>query len=234
MSMLTPPGMGGKYKITGNAYPRMRPPRRRRFLAATAALVTMGVLGWGTLELVDIFTGRHEADAAEKPDCGPSAPAASGATGRTAQAGAARTPAPGAEGNRGAAPARDGLPEARSMTVNVYNATPRSGLAKKVSDELKKRGFKIGKVDNAPALYDKKVKETAVLVGGPQSEQSLRVLGAHLPGTRAARDARKDASVDLVIGAAFKELDPPRTAQKTLAALAKPSPVARAGSDCTP
>lgn len=27
MSMLTPPGMGGKYRITGDKYPRMRRPR---------------------------------------------------------------------------------------------------------------------------------------------------------------------------------------------------------------
>src|SRR5688572_9167263 len=29
MSMLTPPGMGGQYRITGDKYPRMRRPRRR-------------------------------------------------------------------------------------------------------------------------------------------------------------------------------------------------------------
>ncbi len=49
--------------------------------------------------------------------------------------------------------------------MNVLNATPRSGLAKSTADELKKRGFKIGKVGNAPEEYDKKVAGTGILLG---------------------------------------------------------------------
>jgi hypothetical protein len=66
MSMLTPPGMGGKYRITGDKYPRMRPPRRRGRLAtlSVAGVAVLGLLGWGTWQLVDVFTGGDEASAA--------------------------------------------------------------------------------------------------------------------------------------------------------------------------
>lgn len=245
MSMLTPPGMGGKYKITGSAYPRMRRPRRRRrFLTAVALLLSVGVLGWGSLELVDIFTGGDKADAAQKPECetadtagspgSPVAPrgSASPATTRKAEQAGTGSSAKPTTPTGSAKPVLHGLPglpEAGSITVNVYNATPRTGLAAKVSDELKKRGFKIGKVDNAPARYDKKVKETAVLVAGPQADKALTVLGAHLPGTRSVQDKRKDTSVDLMIGKAYKNLDTPQAARKALTKLVKPSPEAKAG-----
>lgn len=213
MSMLTPPGMRGQYRVTGNAYPRMRRPRgRRRLLAAVALLSTAGVLGWGTLELVDIFTGEHTARAAQKPGCGSEKPARK--AGR-------------AVGATGAA-----LPSASSIKVNVYNATPRSGLAKKVAEELKKRGFKIGKVDNAPTKYDKKVTESAVLLGGPEARPAFSVLGAHLTGTRSVTDHRKGASVDLIIGKTYKDLDSPQTARKALTALARPSSAASADKNC--
>ena len=60
------------------------------------------------------------------------------------------------------------LPKPAAIKVNIYNATPRSGLAKAAADELKKRGFTIGKVGNAPAAYDKKVPGTGMLLGGPR------------------------------------------------------------------
>lgn len=200
MSMLTPPGMGGKYKITGNAYPRMRrpPKRRRRILAAVASLVVLSVIGWGTLELVDVFGGHHEANAAAGEKCRKSAAAPD----RAAKA----------------------LPRASTITVNVYNATSRSQLAKHTADQLKKRGFRIGKVDDAPARYDKKVDESALLLAGPRGSAALSVVGAHFSGERTSTDQRKDDSVDVMIGKSYKQLEPPKAATSTLAALAKPAP----------
>jgi len=66
MSMLTPPGMGGKYRITGDKYPRMRPHRRRGrlALALVASVAALGLVGWGTLQLIDVFTGGDKASAA--------------------------------------------------------------------------------------------------------------------------------------------------------------------------
>ncbi|CAM5631560.1 membrane protein [Streptomyces spiroverticillatus] len=213
MSMLTPPGMGGKYRITGNAYPRMRRPHRRRRIAllAVAAVVALSLAGWGTMQLIDVFTGGEKKAVAggKKPDC---KPAATGA----------------------AVPAKDAakIPKPASIKVNVYNATARGGLAKQVGEELKKRGFTVVKTENAPKEYDKKVKAAALLVGAPKSlESQLPVLGTQLKGAEKKADARGTQEVDLIIGDAFKSLDAKKDADAALAALAKPAP-APSGDKC--
>ncbi|ROQ81509.1 hypothetical protein EES39_12290 [Streptomyces sp. ADI92-24] len=200
MSMLTPPGMGGKYRITGDKYPQMRRPRRSRLvLAATASVVALGLAGWGTLQLIDVFTGGDKAASAadRKADCPsakPSAPAAA-------------------------------LPKPAKIKVNVYNATPRGGLAKAAADELKKRGFAIGKIGNAPAAYDKKVTGTGILLGAPTAVNgTFPVLGTQLPGAATKTDARKSADVDLIIGTKFKAFSTPQAASTALTALTKPAP----------
>jgi len=155
MSMLTPPGMGGKYRITGDKYPRMRRRRRGRLgVALVASVAALGLVGWGTLQLIDLFTGGGEKASAAGPkaDC-------------------ATKVSPSADTKKAA------LPKPGTITVNVYNATPRSGLAKNTADELKKRGFKIGDVGNAPKEFDKKVKGTGILLGAPSAlNSSLPVL----------------------------------------------------------
>ena len=204
MSMLTPPGMGGKYRITGDKYPRMRRPRRRGrlVLGVVASVAALSLVGWGTLQLIDVFTGGGgEASAAgPKSDCGTRA-----------------TPSPEAT-----AP----LPKPAGITVNVLNATTRSGLAKQTADELKKRGFKIGDVGNATKDYDKKVKGTGLLLGPAASlNTSLPVLATQLTTAERRTDAtRKGATVDLIIGDRFKELTKKPDAEKALTALSNPKP----------
>jgi hypothetical protein len=204
MSMLTPQGMGGQYRIKGNKYPRMRRRRRRGRLAvlAVASLAALGMVGWGTLQLIDVFTGGggKASAAGPKSDCGSKA-----------------TPSPTAT-----AP----LPKPAGITVNVLNATTRSGLAKKTADELKKRGFKIGEVGNAPKPYDKKVNGTGILLGPASSlNTSLPVLATQLTGAERRTDAtRKNTTVDLIIGNAFKDLTKKTDADKALTTLAKPKP----------
>ncbi|MGW2563120.1 LytR C-terminal domain-containing protein [Streptomyces sp. NPDC001514] len=199
MSMLTPPGMGGKYRITGNAYPRMRRPRRRRriVLAVVAAAAVLGLGGWGTLQLIDVFTGGGKKTTAK-----------SGQAACRPRVTVSAAPLP---------------PKPAQITVNVYNATPRSGLAKATADELRKRGFAIGKVGNAPVEYDKKVPGTAILLGAsPAHEGSFRVLATQLAGTQLRTDARKTADVDLILGTAFKALTAKPASDRALAALATP------------
>ncbi len=200
MSMLTPPGMGGKYRITGDKYPRMRRPRRRSrlVLAAIASVVALGLAGWGTLQLIDVFTGGDKtASAADRTQC----------------------PSP-----KPSAPAKV-LPQPAKITVNVYNATPRSGLAKAAADELKKRGFKIGEVGNATAAYDKKVPGPGLLLGAPAAvDGSFPVLGTQLPGALTKTDARRNGEVDLIIGTQFKAFSKPQAAASALTALTKPAP----------
>lgn len=213
MSMLTPPGMGGKYRIKGNKHPRMRRPRRRgRLVVLTvASVVVLGVGGWGTLQLIDVFTGggKKASAAGDGTDCGTTTKA---------------SPSPSAKP----------LPQPRTITVNVLNATTRGGLAKKTADELKKRGFKIGDVGNATEQYDKKVKGTGLLLGPAAAlDTSLPVLGTQLPGAeRRAEAARKGAAVDLVIGDGFKGLAKKPDADRALTELATPEPAPTTKKGC--
>ncbi|GHF42049.1 membrane protein [Streptomyces mashuensis] len=214
MSMLTPPGMGGRYRVTGRRFPHTRRARNRRrvALAAVASAAALGLAGWGTYQLVEVFTGGPEQT-------------------RTVAAHSGTDCKPAAHGRPGVR--RDGPPPPKpgDITVNVYNATPRGGLAKITADELERRGFRIGKVGNAQEDYDKKVTATAVLLGSREAvDGALKVLGTQLGGTEVKNDDRESPQeVDLVLGAAYKSLTPKEDADKALAALTeppKPSPPA--------
>jgi hypothetical protein len=203
MSMLTPPGMGGQYRITGDKYPRMRRPRRRGRLvfAVVASMAAIGLIGWGTLQLIDVFTGGGKASAAgAKADCNTKA-----------------SPSPVATAKALSRPGQ--------ITVNVLNATPRSGLAKQTADELKKRGFHIGDVGNATTQFDKKIKGVGVLFGAKTSlDTSLPVIGTQLPGLEPRTDTTRTGTVvDLILGDGFKSLTSKTDADKALAALTAPA-----------
>ncbi|MET9292265.1 LytR C-terminal domain-containing protein [Streptomyces sp. NPDC003077] len=205
MSMLTPPGMGGKkYRVTGDRYPRLRRPRHRRriVLAIVGAVCALALAGWGTLQLIDVFDGKESAPrASHKKEC------------RQVAGGNAARPATVRP-----------LPRPADITVNVLNATPRGGLAKATADELRKRGFKVGKVGNAPAALDKKVKGTGVLLGPAAArEGALKVLGTQLAGAEPRTDGHAGADIDLIIGDTFKELVKRPDADKALAALNRPA-----------
>lgn len=247
MSMLTPPGMGGKYRITGDSYPRMRRPRRRRRIvaASVAATAALGVLSWGTVQLLDAFTGGDTTVRAAG-DGGECEPAGDGGNDRDGAKGGASAAAARSAENSGASPGA--LPKPSAITVNVYNATTRSGLARKTADALEKRGFTIGEVANAPASLDKKVKKAGLLMGPPAAYRNgaFDVLLTQLPGAevraverKAPEDGGKAGSgdgkkapgknaaereVDLVIGKAFKALAEEKDVRKAMAALASPSP----------
>ncbi|MFF3419120.1 LytR C-terminal domain-containing protein [Streptomyces sp. NPDC002698] len=199
--------MGGQYRITGDKYPRMRRPRgRRKFVFVSITSVTvLGLIGWGSLQLIDIYTGGGKATAADtKADC---------ASKVTPEA-------------KAAAAVAASLPKPGQITVNVLNATPRSGLAKQTADELKKRGFKIGDVGNATAAYDKKVTGAGLLLGAKAADRAaLPVLNTQLSGAQLKTDGRTQATtVDLIIGTGFKALTKKEDADKALTVLTQPEP----------
>lgn len=219
MSMLTPPGMGGKYRVTGTAYPRMsrKRSRRRIVLAVLGSVIALALVGYGALQLIDVFQGDSPKrnTAAGAKDCPTKSPEAAAKGGAPAAAATASAPAKPAVV----------LPPPGEITVNVYNATPRAGLAKAVGDELAKRGFVIGSVGNAPADFDKKVPGTGILLGSPTTDKAVfAVLGTQLAGTTQQTDTRETADVDLILGDAFKELSTKEDADKALALLANPVP----------
>ncbi|WP_327414901.1 LytR C-terminal domain-containing protein [Streptomyces sp. NBC_01233] len=218
MSMLTPPGMGGKYRVTGAAYPRMsrKRSRPRIVLAILGSVLALALVGYGALQLIDVFRGdspkRNTAAGAKDCPTTPPENAAKGGPAAASTASAAAKPA-------------IVLPPPGEITVNVYNATPRAGLAKAVGDELAKRGFVIGHVGNAPADFDKKVPGTGILLGSPTTDKAaFSVLGTQLAGTTQQTDTREGADIDLILGDAFKELSTKEDADKALAVLANPVP----------
>ena len=228
MSMLTPPGMGGKYRITGNRYPRMRRPRNRRriVLASIATVCALSLGGWGTLQLIDIFSGGSSANASSDHARGKDKGCAADAKAQTAEEKDKQE-----QGAGTGEPVK--LPEADSIKVNVLNSTDRSGLAKSTADELKKRGFRIGKVANAPDEFKKKVKTAGVVMGAPGADgvARLKVLSTQIEDADTRFDERKGDDVDLVIGDAYKKLTKKKEAEAALTALADPAP-SPSGSHC--
>ncbi|MFI0895183.1 LytR C-terminal domain-containing protein [Streptomyces sp. NPDC020983] len=204
MSMLTPSGMGGKYRITGDQFPRMRRPRRRGRVVAVvvASVVVLGLFGYGALQLFDVFKnddGDTRANAA--PQSRP----------------CTASPAPALRPMV--------LPQPKAVTMNVYNATTRGGLAKSTADEFAKRGFKVKSFGNASAPYDKKVTQTALIVAGPAAEAAAREAGTQIAGSSVKIDpARKDKNVDVMIGNAFSAMASPAAAAKARVAAANPPP----------
>ncbi|MEU3461410.1 LytR C-terminal domain-containing protein [Streptomyces sp. NPDC006733] len=208
MSMLTPSGMGGKYRITGNQYPRLGRPRRRGriILAVVSSVVVLGLIGWGTLQLIDVFSGGSGKDPAQAHaapvSCKPTAAPAPKPTGK---------PAP--------------LPAPATIGVTVFNATPKGGLARVTADEMAKRGFHVIKFSNAPIEYEKKVAVPALIVAGPAGERAARVVGTQVAGSTVRIDPKRAGpAVDLVIGTAYTKLADPKDAAKALATAASPTP----------
>ena len=90
------------------------------------------------------------------------------------------------------------------VTVNVYNATDRSGLAAKTASDVRKRGFKVSAVSNDPLQKD--VTVAAEVRYGTTGTSSAKLVMALVKGSKAIKDSRADSSVDLVLGAKFKAL----------------------------
>ncbi|MFJ8442454.1 LytR C-terminal domain-containing protein [Kitasatospora griseola] len=215
MSMLTPRGLKGKqYRVTGNSYPRLgRPPRRgRKVVLAVGGVLALGLVSVGGIQLYDVFTGKNKHGAAQ-------ACASPGATGKPLAA-----PEGSPSAAPGAVPGNTAVPQPATVTVNVYNATDKSGLAARTADELKKRGFQVGQVGNAPSALDRKVPGTAQVLSGPGGLGAATLLVSQVASATSTEDARTDATVDLVIGDAFTALADPNQAAAALAELTKPAP----------
>ena len=106
----------------------------------------------------------------------------------------------------------------KAVRVNVYNATDKRGLASRVAAEMKRRGFHVGKVDNDP--LKRQVTGAAEVRSSTAGAGAARTVSAQVGTVVAVPDQRTNASVDLVLGAAFVRLQPVPAA----AAALKPSP----------
>ena len=113
-----------------------------------------------------------------------------------------------------AAPAKTLSP--RAVTINVYNATNRDGLAASVAKSLRGQGFKVHKIANDP--LGKQIAGVGEVRHGQLGGASAKLTALRLPGARAVLDERTDDTVDLVLGNSFSAL-------RTPAKAAKPAPV---------
>jgi hypothetical protein len=102
---------------------------------------------------------------------------------------------------------------AGQVTVNVYNATNRSGLAAATAKDVKGRGFVVGQVANDPSK--KKIDAPAEVRFGPNGKAGSELVARLVEGAVPTQDTRADASVDLVIGNGFKALVAVPTATAT-------------------
>jgi hypothetical protein len=91
---------------------------------------------------------------------------------------------------------------AGKITVNVYNGTSATGLAKSTGDALTQLGFKVLNETNAIASYT----GTARVSFGIQGIAQAYTLAAHVDNPEFQLDTRQDASIDITLGAQFLSL----------------------------
>ncbi|EWS99962.1 hypothetical protein N865_19625 [Intrasporangium oryzae NRRL B-24470] len=92
------------------------------------------------------------------------------------------------------------------VSINVYNATSRKGLALATSKVAVQRGFKIKAVGNDPKQAT--ITQVAQIRYGPQGLEAAKVLAAQVPGSVLVKDGRGDDTVDLVVGNKWKAFGP--------------------------
>jgi hypothetical protein len=90
------------------------------------------------------------------------------------------------------------------VTVNVYNATTRNGLAAKAATALDLRSFQVAAIANDPKHT--KVAGVAEIRYGTKGAASAKLLAAHVSGAKLVKDSRRTAVVDLVLGAKYTGL----------------------------
>ena len=103
--------------------------------------------------------------------------------------------------------AKGDLVRTTDVTVSVYNAGTRSGLAGRTQEELLARGFLPGDLGNAPDDVAG-VKRVAVLA--PSKDDPAAVLVARQFGARTEVRKHEDvgSGVDVVVGDRFRGLEP--------------------------
>lgn len=112
------------------------------------------------------------------------------------------------------------------VTLNVYNATKRTGLAGRTAARLKSRGFRVERVGNDP--LSKKVRVSAQIRAAKSSRREVALVKSQVPGSVWVVDNRDDGTVDLVLGQKFRKLAPAKKkasgSKASRAASGSPSP----------
>ncbi|HYO85290.1 MAG TPA: LytR C-terminal domain-containing protein [Dermatophilaceae bacterium] len=103
-----------------------------------------------------------------------------------------------------------GPPPPNQVTLHVYNATDKDGLARAVAKNLAAQGFRIVGVGNDPK--GTRITGVAQVRYGASASLAARTVAARFPGAQLVRDARTDNTVDVAIGEAYRRMvTPPPT-----------------------
>ena len=94
------------------------------------------------------------------------------------------------------------------VTINVYNASDRTGLAAIVAKSLETQGFKVATVDNDP--LGKTILGVGEIRTGEGGAAGAILAAKRVRGARVVQDGRMDASIDIVLGGKFRALAVPR------------------------
>ncbi|GAB48100.1 LytR C-terminal domain-containing protein [Mobilicoccus pelagius] len=89
-------------------------------------------------------------------------------------------------------------PPPAGITVDVYNATSRAGLAGVTADTLRAQRFEVGTVTNAPAGTT--VTAPAEIRHGKNGAAGAAVLARHIRGAVLREIPREGTTVDLFVG----------------------------------
>ncbi|MCA1780740.1 MAG: LytR C-terminal domain-containing protein [Dermatophilaceae bacterium] len=93
----------------------------------------------------------------------------------------------------------------KTVTINVYNATNRSGLARSSADQLEGAGFTLGSVANDPEAQQ--VEAALQLRHGPEAEPFATAFKEYYqPTVELVPVEREGTALDLVLGNAFEDL----------------------------
>ena len=123
----------------------------------------------------------------------------------------------------GLVPAKIKMPERNEVTINVFNGTPRIGLAQQIGGEFKNRGFNVNKMDTA--ADNKTYDEIAIITYGPDAVGAAWLVSAYFLVDEAKMDfdiKRKGAEVDVIIGTKFQQLATTTEVNQSIAALGNP------------
>lgn len=97
---------------------------------------------------------------------------------------------------------------AKDITVNVFNAGNREGMATRTARDLERRGFTIGTVGNEPTESRASKAKIVAIRGRDKTAPEVALLAAQVRAKKPLiiADDREDPTVDLVIGNQFTGL----------------------------
>lgn len=143
--------------------------------------------------------------------------------------GAGKCPAPTAGPPVGEALAAGALDAATptapsSVAVRVVNGGGQRGQALLVAAQLGDLGFaQAAQPENDKFFPDGSLKCTGQIRFGKAGERGASTLALVLPCAELVRDTRADITVDVAIGTAFRDLNPPKSVRDALSHLTAPS-----------